>query len=335
MKRFMDKNNFLDIAAFLFCLSLVWGGLMTIGIGLAKIPQHSPKESLQEFSEIKDSRQFKRVITPEQANTLIRANFALKVERRTHVIILDARDFTPHYFWSHIKTALHTPWRSFTKGRRSGELLEREALQTKVQTLGITKQTSVIIYGDWSQGWGEEARMLWLLEYLGHEQSYVVEGGWQALKALNIPKEWGSSPVVKSSSWQIQLQDSLRADTSKVQQLLKTKSFSIDARSQKEYEGATPYGSRYGGHFQKSIHLPWKSLLDQQNKLYSPQKLRQIFESFGLNPNEPIFTYCTGGIRSAFIYLALQEAGYKKAMNYDGSWWAWTKTYPPSSILAQ
>ena len=61
-------------------------------------------------------------------------------------------------------------------------------------------------------------------------------------------------------------------------------------------------------------------------KLKRPEALRTQLEALGARVDEPIFTYCTGGIRSAFIYLALREAGFKHARNYDGSWWDWSQT---------
>lgn len=333
MKQFMERAKVIfsyNLVIFLSILVLLWSDVIDM-----------KKTSAQEFHQPMNaallgqvvSKKFRRVINAEQVVTLLDAERAIsKLEDSSRIIILDARDFAPHYYWSHLKDALHSPWRLFTKGRKSGELLDKERLQAKVQSLGISEQKMVLIYGDWSQGWGEEARMLWLLEYLGHDRVYVVEGGWQALKKSNMKTTWGNSPQVKHSTWQVQIKEQVRANTDKVRQLLKEKRVSIDARSQKEYEGATPYGSDYGGHFKKSVHLPWKKLLDSSNKLYPPHKLKDIFSALGLNPDEPVFTYCTGGIRSAFIYLALREAGYKKAMNYDGSWWAWTSTYPSSSL---
>ncbi|MAD60559.1 MAG: hypothetical protein CMH49_03455 [Myxococcales bacterium] len=244
------------------------------------------------------------------------------------VLLFDARNLYPQYYWSHVQGAQHSPWRNFTKAWRSGVLVDLPLLTKKVQFLGIRPEKSVIIYGDWEQGWGEEARLLWLLEYLGHQKVYVVEGGWEAIKAAKVPISWGKSRSVEFSNWRPIPQEHLRADSKKVELFLSQAVLSIDARSLREYQGATPYGSAYGGHLPQSVQLDMKDLLDTEQRLKSKSELQKLFHSLGVKLDQPVFTYCTGGIRSAFIYLALREAGFNQAMNYDGSWWEWTKNHP-------
>lgn len=267
------------------------------------------------------------VITAEQA--LIK----LKNEHgESSPVLLDARDLWPMYYWSHAQHALHSPWRTFTLGRRSGLLRPHDELQALMRSLGIEQEREVIIYADWERGWGEEARMLWLLEYLGHDKAFVVEGGWLALKAAGINKSWGNSPLTTPSSWSITVQADRRIVASQVASHVTSGQLSIDARSKREFEGETPYGSSYGGHLKGSIHLPWKQLLNEDQSLKSPQELRELFFALGLKQDQAIFAYCTGGIRSAFVYLALREAGFERAMNYDGSWWEWTELYSEAGI---
>ena len=71
--------------------------------------------------------------------------------------LLDARDLAPLYHWRHAEGALHVPWRSFTRARRSGVLLDADELTYRLRALGICPRDYVIIYGDWERGWGEEA----------------------------------------------------------------------------------------------------------------------------------------------------------------------------------
>ena len=245
-----------------------------------------------------------------------------------HVLVFDARNLYPKFMWSHVQGAQHSPWRQFTKAWRSGVLVDLDVLTEKVQALGLNPEKRVIIYGDWEQGWGEEARLLWLLEYLGHEKVQVVEGGWEAIKKAKVPRVRGSGSFVRPSSWQPTPREELRADSKKVEVLLSKSILSVDARSLEEYQGATPYGSSYGGHLPNSVRLEINDVLDSNHRLKSKNELQHLFHSLGAELEHPIFTYCTGGVRSAFIYLALREAGFNKTMNYDGSWWEWTKLHP-------
>ena len=43
----------------------------------------------------------------------------------------------------------------------------------------------------------------------------------------------------------------------------------------------------------------------------------------GLRDDTIVVAYCTGGIRSGFMYMVLRWCGYERAQNYDGSWWEW------------
>lgn len=316
-------------------LSWLSSALFTLALTMSNVHQvvgrsvSSPTVERSSGHQSADHRAFKRVISAAQAVAIIN-----KAERRsvgqTHrpqLSLLDARDLSPKYYWSRARGALHTPWRDFTVESRSGVLIPQGALQKRVRALGLSPEQQIIIYGEWERGWGEEARMLWLLEYLGHKNVYVVEGGWAALKSAQVQTSWGRTPTIVPSSWEVQPRPELRVDTEKAARLVSTGHLSIDARSRREFEGETPYGSSYGGHLKESVHLPWRSLLTADHHLRSSQELKAIFLSLGVLENQPVFTYCTGGVRSAFIYLALHEAGFDEAMNYDGSWWDWTLNY--------
>ena len=285
----------------------------------------------QEASTLDMRSDYTRVVSaPEALHLWERARKATVKPRcalrgQASVKLLDARDLAPRYYWSHAPQAIHTPWRLFTRGRRSGELLEPRPLIASLRSLGICPQDRVLIYGDWSRGWGEEARMLWLLEYAGHERVSVIEGGWRAWRQAGGPRERGAQREVKASDWEVSWRRELRADTETVAGLIKRGVISLDARSREEFMGATPYGSAVGGRLEHSVHLPWRALLDDDDHLHTPERLRALFAEYGVTAESPVFTYCTGGIRSAFVYLALREAGFQRAMNYDGSWWAWSE----------
>jgi thiosulfate/3-mercaptopyruvate sulfurtransferase len=50
-------------------------------------------------------------------------------------------------------------------------------------------------------------------------------------------------------------------------------------------------------------------------------------EEKGLSPDDDIVTYCTGGVRSSWLYFVLKLAGYQKVRNYPGSWWEWSRDF--------
>ena len=58
--------------------------------------------------------------------------------------------------------------------------------------------------------------------------------------------------------------------------------------------------------------------------------LQTITESLaekGLTQDQEVICYCTGGVRSAWLYFVLKLAGYRKVRNYPGSWWEWSRDF--------
>lgn len=48
-----------------------------------------------------------------------------------------------------------------------------------------------------------------------------------------------------------------------------------------------------------------------------------MFEAAGLAKTDNIVTYCTAGIRSAYMQLILEMCGYENTWNYDESYYRW------------
>lgn len=55
----------------------------------------------------------------------------------------------------------------------------------------------------------------------------------------------------------------------------------------------------------------------------SVAEIKALASQAGLHTDDEIIAYCTKGIRSAHLALALREAGFSKARNYDASYYEW------------
>ncbi|GGF67584.1 hypothetical protein GCM10010912_10720 [Paenibacillus albidus] len=62
------------------------------------------------------------------------------------------------------------------------------------------------------------ARLWWLLRYLGHEQVYILEGGFSAWKAEKFPVT-DHQPVRVPSSFQPNVQTQMLVDVDKMRQV--------------------------------------------------------------------------------------------------------------------
>ena len=47
-----------------------------------------------------------------------------------------------------------------------------------MRALGLNDDSEVVIYSNPFDNWGDEGRMFWMLEYFGHKNMRILDGGW-------------------------------------------------------------------------------------------------------------------------------------------------------------
>lgn len=203
---------------------------------------------------------------------------------------------------------------------RTGLLSERLAgLRGAIRAAGVYQDRAVVVYGKADQGWGEEGRIFWMLEHLGHSEVHILDGGVQAWEAAGLPMRRLTSPAEQGDfepRWgtgRVRLHEVISAQQDSSHRLW-------DCRTREEFEGATPFGEARGGHIPGARHLHWKALLDASGRLLPEEELRGLVQHF----EEPVVPMCTGGVRAGFCYAVLRHLGVETAL-YDGSMWEWAE----------
>lgn len=248
----------------------------------------------------------------------------LQALRSQGVTVLDARP-GDGYATGHLPGAQHSPWERFVDGDRTGLLSADVArIGRELARLGVSTDRPVVVYGQWDQAWGEEGRIYWMLEYLGHRDVHVLEGGiaaWQrAGHALS-----SEVPSVGHGDFVPRPRPELRATAAQVQQALERgDAVILDIRTLAEYDGLTPHGSERGGHIPEAVHYHWRDVFGEGGALLPRDQVRTRFAELGIGDDTLVIAYCTGGVRSGFIYAVMRWAGYSQPRNYDGSWWEWS-----------
>lgn len=239
-------------------------------------------------------------------------------------LLLDAR-LGPAFLLRHPEGAVHITWDDFSddsdgrvlRGRLRSDL---DSVAAELGALGVANDRAVYVVGSWADAWGEEARIAWMLTTLGHTDVHIVEGGFAAWRAADLPTQTGPntpSPAEFTPNYNPAPDATLDE--------LDTQTVLLDVRTREEFEGATPHGEARGGHIDGAIHLEWTDLLGDDDRLRSPEEIRALI---GAPLDAPIAAYCTGGVRSAFVWAALEHAGYTHASNYAGSWWEYAARVP-------
>ena len=185
---------------------------------------------------------------------------------------------------------------------------------------GVTPDRPVVVYEEDSGL--RAARMFWFLEYLGHPNVRVLDGGVRAWKAEGLPVTTETVTPV-ASTWHGTPDPSKLATWLQVYERLgKPETAIIDTRSDEEYRAELVRAKR-GGAIPGAVHLEWKRNLTPDGRFKSADELRALYLDAGVTSDREVVTYCQGGYRAAHAYLALRILGYPHVRNYTGSWKEW------------
>ena len=203
-----------------------------------------------------------------------------------------------------------------------GKIPEASDLEKRLGELGITKEKQIIMVGETTDGWGDDARVLWELVAAGYEEVKMVDGGFTALKRADVPMQKGASEPTPGN---------VTIDAIDMTYVMETEELTenydeyvvLDVRTKKEYNGATKHGEAKGGHLPGAIFFPYTEIFEKDDTLKTNDEIIAMLEDVGVSKEDKIVTYCTGGIRSAYVQLVLEMCGYENTWNYDQSYWRW------------
>jgi thiosulfate/3-mercaptopyruvate sulfurtransferase len=166
------------------------------------------------------------------------------------------------------------------------------------------------------------ARLFWFLEFFGHNDVHVLNGGYNAWIAAGFPvTQEAAAP--KTGNFKKKIRRELLATVDDVLGRLGSKtSVIVDTRSDGEYTGQIVRAAR-GGAIPGAVHLEWTRNLDSNGFFKSAGELQQMYAAHRILPEHEVIPHCHGGYRSAHTYLALRLIGYPNVRNYLGSWGEW------------
>lgn len=242
------------------------------------------------------------------------------------------------YLLGHIPGAIHSNSDTYENGFPRWFLLPDAELKTAVGSMGITPDTTVVVYSNSSIF---AARLWWILKYAGVSDVRFLNGGIQQWTASGYPLETTvNNPVPTTYSGAINA--SYIATTPYVAANYNVATTQlVDVRAGSEYTGLI---SGYGylvnkGRIPNSIwayNADDSSLVyrDSDGTLRSYEEIRSLWSSLGITSTlsatqfdkETIF-YCGGGYRSSLSFFYAHLMGYTNIRNYSNGWAEWSTTY--------
>ncbi|MEX2278517.1 MAG: sulfurtransferase [Acidimicrobiia bacterium] len=244
------------------------------------------------------------------------------------VVIVESDEDVLLYETGHIPGSIKIDWHADLNDDTVRDYLDGPAFAELMSRHGITRDTTVVFYGDNFNWWAAYA--LWVFTLFGHPDTRLMDGGRQKWVAEGRPlttdkpeRQPGEYPVVDRDDDPIRAFITDAVDQSKASKPL------IDVRSPEEFRGERMHmpdypneGALRGGHIPGAANVPWKRAANDDGTFKSVDDLRAIYQSeVGLGPDEEIVVYCRIGERSSHTWFVLTHLlGYDSVRNYDGSW---------------
>ncbi|MGB1655734.1 MAG: sulfurtransferase [Longimicrobiales bacterium] len=247
------------------------------------------------------------------------------------VVVVESDEDVLLYDTGHIPGAVKIDWHMDLNDALTRDYLDGAAFAELLAVKGISRDTTVVFYGDNFNWWAAYA--LWVFTLFGHPDVRLLDGGrakWMAEgrdMTTDVPDSArGEYPVVERDD------TTVRAFREDVIEHLKTNGRLVDVRSPQEFKGELLHmpdypqeGALRGGHIPGASSVPWKRAANDDGTFRSVDELRAIYlEEQGLSPDDDVVAYCRIGERSSHTWFVLTHLlGFGKVRNYDGSWTEW------------
>jgi len=194
----------------------------------------------------------------------------------------------------------------------TGTLRPIAEIETLLGALGVAANRRIVFYDD--RGGFHAARMLWLMEYLGHRNVAVLNGGLSAWQADGGPMTRDAARAIPAR-FQSALSPRRHATADDVLQHRDTPDgILIDVRPSEMYAE---------GHIPWAVNIPWARNLGANGRFLPADALMAHFEGHGVTPEHNVIMHCQVGLASSHSYVALRLLGFPRVRVYHRSWAEW------------
>jgi thiosulfate/3-mercaptopyruvate sulfurtransferase len=245
------------------------------------------------------------------------------------LVVVESDEDVLLYETGHIPGSVKIDWHTDLNDPVERDYIDGAAFAELVGAKGISRDSTVVIYGDKSNWWA--AYTLWVFTLFGHEDVRLLDGGRDKWKAEGRPLTT-EEPTPTPTSYPVveRRDDEIRAFKDDV--LAHFGNPLIDVRSPEEFNGERTTAPAYpeesslrGGHIPTAQSVPWARAASEDGTFKPFDELTAIYtDALGLKPADDIIAYCRIGERSSHTWFVLTHLlGLEHVRNYDGSWTEW------------
>ncbi len=189
---------------------------------------------------------------------------------------------------------------------------------------GVTTSCQVIAYDD--TGGAIAARLWWLLRWIGHYGTAVLDGGIDAWLAEGRTVDHGL-PEVKREVYFSTPVPNLAVDTAAVAAVIESpEMLLVDARSGERFRGEREPIDPVAGHIPGAVNRPFDQNLAANGRFLGSDLLRQQWRNIlGGCDADRVVHMCGSGVTGCHNLLAMELAGLEGSKLYPGSWSEWVR----------
>lgn len=245
------------------------------------------------------------------------------------LVVLESNEDVLLYDTGHIPGAIKIDWHTELNDPVVRDYLDGKAFAELMSRKGISRDDTLVIYGDKSNWWA--AYTLWVFTLFGHQDVRLLNGGRDAWIAQGRPLT-KDVPSPAATSYPVVERDDSEIRAFKEDILAHLGKPLIDVRSPEEYSGERTHmpaypeeGALRGGHIPTAKSIPWATAAQGDGRFKSHSDLVDIYlTKQGFQSGEDIITYCRIGERSSHTWFVMKYLlGFTNVKNYDGSWTEW------------
>ncbi|PRB02519.1 sulfurtransferase [Microbacterium sp. MYb64] len=245
------------------------------------------------------------------------------------LVVVESDEDVLLYETGHIPGAVKVDWHTELNDPVVRDYVDGEGFSALLGRKGISRDDTVVIYGDKNNWWAAYA--LWVFSLFGHEDVRLLDGGRD--RWISEGREITTAlPERAATAYPVVERDDSVLRAYKDDVLAHLGNPLIDVRSPEEYNGSRTSAPAYpeegalrAGHIPTAQNVPWAKAVAEDGGFKPRTELETIYlDGAGLEAGDDVVAYCRIGERSAHTWFVLKHLlGFENVRNYDGSWTEW------------
>lgn len=203
-----------------------------------------------------------------------------------------------------------------------GKLATQNAMwyAERLQSTGVDRSRTIVVYANGPASRGREARIAWMLLYLGAEDVRLVDGGWPAWVEVGGEAEMAEAERAHSR-FEVTFREQRRALISEVAEPGESRCL-VDTRSGREFLGLDYDYMPRRGRIPGAIHVPFTDLFEAGGRYLGAERYNDLVRPRLARDAHPV-AYCEVGVRACTFALLHEMYTGETAAVCDGSFMEW------------